>query len=182
MPQKPASAIVFGVLNIGFGVLGLCGTIFALVSFAVPQDPTLNNPVLDIMQKHPEYALFNKVAAGIGFVASMLAIAAGIGLLQLKSWGRTLSIVYAVYGIVAAIVTGIVNYIYLIGPLMRMADQLEGPEKAQAQILIGSTGLGPCISLIYPVVLLIFMNTETIKRAFSRGAYAHGAADENWQS
>src|SRR5664279_1543619 len=98
--QRPTSATVFGVLNIVFGALGFFAMIFTIITFMAPLSST-NNPVLEIMRISPGYAIWMKLAIPLGFLAAGVSIAAGVGLLKLKSWGRALSIGYAIYSIVA---------------------------------------------------------------------------------
>ena len=89
--QRPTSVTVFGVLNLVFGAIGLFGMIFTVIILILPL-PTANNPVLEIMRNSPGYAVWMKLAIPLGFLATGVSIAAGIGLLKLKNWGRTLSI------------------------------------------------------------------------------------------
>jgi hypothetical protein len=166
---RPTSAVVFGILNIIFGALGLCGTVFTAAMFLVPQQGG-QNPVLDIMAENTTYRIFMQVSIILGLIATLVVIASGIGLLQLKPYGRTLAIVYGVYAVVAGIVGIIVNFVFIIGPLMQKAsDAPAGPEQAAA--IGGAIGgsFGGCIGLIYPVVLLFFMYRPNVVEAFRAG-------------
>ena len=60
-PQKPTSVKVFGVLNIVFGLLGICGNVFSLVMMfgnVLPQDPNFQNPALELMNTNSAYRMF----------------------------------------------------------------------------------------------------------------------------
>jgi hypothetical protein len=160
---------VFGVLNLAFAALGLCGTTFGVISlFAtrmMPAGPP--NPALEMMQQNKAYFAFSIVMMGLGFVATLALGLGGVGLLMMRAWGRTLSICYGVYGIVAAIVGVIANWFWLIQPLMDQAEAMgPGPEKAAA--IGGAIGgvFGGCIGAIYPIVLLIFMMRPSFIQAF----------------
>ena len=163
--QRPTSVTVFGVLNLVFGALGLFGMLFTIIIFILPL-PTANNPVLEIMRNSPGYALWMKMAIPLGFLAAGVSIAAGIGLLKLKNWGRALSIGYAIYSIGAVLLGSALNYFFIMQPLMEQASQKSGPEAAGLiGAAIGGT-FGSCFGMIYPVLLLIFMFRPKVVAAF----------------
>ncbi len=166
---RPTSATVFGILNLLFACLGLCGVVFGAISlFATQMIPDMPpNPAMELMKQNEPYYMFTIVMMALGFVATLALGLGGIGLLMMRSWGRTLSIGYAVYTILAGIVGMIANWVWLIQPLLEQADAMAaGPEKAGA---IGGAiggGIGGCIGLIYPVLLLIFMMRPSLVQAF----------------
>ena len=82
--QRPASVTVFGVLNIVFGIIGLFGMIFTVITLISPLSST-HNPVLETMRNSPGYAVWMKITTPLGFLACGASIAAGIGLLKLKN-------------------------------------------------------------------------------------------------
>ncbi len=156
--QRPTSVVVFGVLNLIFGALGIVGTLFSSAILFMPERPGIKNPVLELVKQNAGYAAFLKVSLVLGLLAAAVVLLAGIGLLASKAWGRTLSIVYAIYGIVASVVGVIANYFFLVAPLMQRATKMPaGPEQAGA--IGGAIGslFGGCFGLIFPVLLLIFM-------------------------
>ena len=162
--QRPAAVTVFGILNIVFAVLGVIGVIASLALFLMPADT--NNPVIKLIHGSPGYALWLKVCIPLGVLSGLVLLAAGIGLLFLKSWARKLSIIYAIYAIVFAIVGMVANFIFLIQPMLEQARQQQGPEAAGA--LGGAIGgsFGGCLGLIYPILLLIFMTRPNVVAAF----------------
>ena len=166
-PARPASVMVFGILNLVFGVLGLCGTVgSAAMFFALPQNPNVRNPVLDLIAGSPGYRLFTLVTVGLGFIATIVLIVAGIGLFQTKSFGRTLSIGYSIYAIVSGIVGLGVNFVFLIRPLLEQAQAAgTGPEQAGAIGGIIGGSFGGCLGMAYPIVLLIFMCRRNVAEA-----------------
>lgn len=164
---RPTSLLVFGILNIVFGVLGLCGTAASSAMFFVdlPQDPGMPNPALELMKSDSTYRLIMQTMIVLGCLASLALIVGGIGLLLVKAWGRTLSIGYAWYAIVGAVVGMIINWVYLIQPLL--AQGLGEGRMGQAAAVGGAVGsmIGGCFSVIYPVVLLIFMYRPAVRAA-----------------
>ena len=167
--SRPASITVFGILNFVFAAWGLCGLCVGLFSLlgtrTMPnQGP---NPVLEVMEGNQTYYGFTMVMMALGFVATGVLALAGYGLLKTQPWGRQLSIVYAVYTIIATIVTMIANWIWLTGPLMELADRAPpGPERAVAIFTAYMSVFGSCFSFIYPIILLIFMMRSNVVQAF----------------
>lgn len=169
-PQvMPVPIKVFGILNLIMAAWGLFGTCVALVPFFV--DLNTPNPVLDIMEENDFYYSFNIFSLIVGFVLIGMLTAAGIGLLKNRSWGRSLSVLYAVITIVLTIISTVLTYIYLVQPLMEKAAKMApGPEKISLQSgAIGGLG-GGCIGLIYPIVLLIFMTRPRIVQALRQAS------------
>jgi len=167
--NRPTSVTVFGILNIVFAVLGL----FALAATAFlffPEAAALKNPVIQLIHDNPAYAAWMKFSLMLGLAAVVVNLMAGIGLLQLKPWGRLLSIIYAIYSIVMVVVSSVVNYFFLMRPLLDQAAQKQGPEHAAA--VGGAIGgmFGSCFGLIYPILLLVFMLRPNVAAAFQPAA------------
>ena len=162
--QRPTSVTVFGILNIAFAAFGVFGLIASIALFFISTDS--NNPVIKIMHENPAYAAWLKVCIPLGVLSCSALLVAGIGLLRLTSWARTLSIVYAIYAIVFGIIGPAVNFFFIIRPMLEQARQQHGPEAAGAiGGMIGGT-IGGCFGLIYPVLLLIFMMRPNVVAAF----------------
>jgi hypothetical protein len=104
----------------------------------------------------------------------LVLLAAGIGLLHLKPWARILSMAYAIYAILFGILGMVVNFIFMIQPMLEQARQQQGPEAAGA--IGGAVGgtIGGCFGLIYPVLLLIFMTRPKVVAAFRPPAPPQG--------
>jgi hypothetical protein len=162
--QKPASVTVFGILNIVFAVFGIIG-MFASVFLLFPQ-ANANNPVIQIIHDSPAYAAWLKLSIALGAVVCVVLLAAGIGLLRLRPWARMASIIYAIYAILMGLVGMVVNYYFLVQPMLAQAQQKQGAEAAGA--IGGAIGgcIGGCFGLIYPILLLIFMTRANVVAAF----------------
>ena len=162
---RPTALIVFGILNIVFGLLGICGTAASSAMFFVelPRDPLVPNPALELIQSNPTYRTLMLVMIGLGLLASLALLVAGIGLLRSKAWGRTLSIGYAWYGIAGAIFGMIVNWVYLVQPMLAKMDPAFGPAEAATVSTAVSGLLGGCFGMLYPIVLLVFMYRPALR-------------------
>lgn len=164
--QRPTSVTVFGVLNIVFGVLGLLVVLFsgAAVFLATAQRQRL--PGMEEM--NPVLATWTKVSVVIGLLGTLALLISGMGLLGLKSWGRFLAMGYSVYTIVTGILGIVVQYVFVIQPVLE--QQVPGGRR---EVVIGTViggAVGSCIGLIYPVLLMFFMSRPHVKAAFS-GVY-----------
>lgn len=167
---RPASLIVFGILNILFGVLGLCGTAGSSAMFFMdlPRDPAIPNPMLDLLASNPSFRVFMQVSVVLGGLASLVLLVAGIGLLLTKAWGRTLSVGYAWYAIVAGLVGLLVNWVYVMQPMLAAMKDAKGPAAIGAAGGVVGGLIGSLVSLAYPLVLLAFMNRTALRAALAR--------------
>ena len=85
--ERPKSAVVFGIVNILLGMLGvlaIAGNI--VVRFELVRIPPGSYPVQELMQINHAYRWFMDISAVTDSVATVLLISAGIGLLILKPW------------------------------------------------------------------------------------------------
>jgi len=167
-PPRPTSVTVFGILNLmfaGLGLFGLCFTLIPLMGVEMPNQPP--NPVFEILRENQAYYAYMIVSMALGFVAIGVLGLAGYGLLTMRPWGRKLSIIYAVYAIVAGVAGMIANWVWLVGPLLEKANAA-GPGPEQAGAIGGLIGgvFGGCFGMIYPIVLLIFMKRRNVVEAF----------------
>ena len=171
---RPASLVVFGVLNIVFGLLSMCGAAGSSVMFFVdlPRDPALPNPMLDLIKSNPTFRLTQMVNMGISIVLAVALMLAGIGLLRSKAWGRTLSVGYGWCAIAGIVLAMIVNWIYLVQPMLanlKQAGGAGGPAETLAMgTAVGGMASG-CFGLVYPVILLVFMNRPALRDWLAAG-------------
>jgi hypothetical protein len=172
---RPTAVTVFGILNIIFGVLGLTCTPVGLLMSTFTGSMMEDMPETAQMQQAPWLEMMNNpamktytyVSTALGMVAAALLLAAGIGLLKLRPWARMVSIGYAVYAILSVIVGGIFSYYFVYAPMFENMSSEGGPEAAGFYGgMIGGMFGGFCFSLIYPVLLLIFMFLPGVKAAF----------------
>lgn len=160
---NPVSLKVFGILNLVFAVMGVCGIGAAAVTLFVnfiPQDPNIPNPALDLMQNDAGYRIISMVGIALGGVFTIVLVVAGVGLLQRRRYGRTASIAYAWYAIVAQLVMLVVNFFYIYQPMLNQLGQQGGGQPQQsfiAYVSLGTGIVGAFLALIYPVLLLVFM-------------------------
>ena len=164
MQRRPTSVLVFGILNIAFAGLGIIG-IIASAFILFPSNPS-SNPAVQIIHDNPGYAAFLKLSIPLGVLSSAVLLAAGIGLILVKSWARITSILYGVWAILWGFVGLVANFIFVTRPMLEQFSQRQGPEAAGA--IGGAIGgsIGGCMGLIYPILLIIFMMRPHVVAAF----------------
>lgn len=157
--QRPTAILVFGVLHLVFGALGLLGLLgSAAILFTV--DPS--NPMHAILRASEFYRVYLWASSALGLLGIVALIAAGIGLFLAQNWARVLSIGYAVYAILAGLAGMVVSWIYVVSPLIEKASHSSGPAVAGA--IGGAIGgmIGSVIGLIYPVAIIVFMTRRKV--------------------
>ncbi len=171
--SRPTCLTVLGIINIVFGVFGaLCAPI-GLISLKIPGMEGLGSG----------FRMWTIVSVIVGVIASAALILLGIGLLKLKSWARIGNMVYAWFAILWGLAGTALN-MTLIMPAMQ-----EGMGGAHAQVMGGMIGgmvfsaIGGIVGLIYPILLLVFMNRQEVRDAFDQASRlhrrTHGLADDS---
>lgn len=177
--NRPTVVTVFGVLNLVFGGLGLlCVPLSALSMLAMPGLQQMNanmgipNPGLDMLES-PAYRLSMIIYLTVTLAGAIALVVGGIGLLKLRPWGRSLSIIYGALKIVAVPIVNVVNYVTITQPMFEQmpAQTMPFASFASATSAVGAV-VGCCFQMIYPVVLLIFMLLPSVKAAFQQDQIA----------
>ena len=159
---RPTSVTVFGVLNIvkaGYGMFSAIASITLLLALSGS-----NNPITKMLHAQPAFAAWTVLCIPLGLLSCTILLVAGIGLLCLKSWARKLSIAYAIYGIGMHILATAVSSIFLIQPFLKNNHDSQAATIAIFGLIGG--GIGICLGLIYPILLLVFMLRPTVAAAF----------------
>jgi hypothetical protein len=161
---RPSSVTIFGILNLVFAAFWVVGLIASFALFSVAEDP--NNPVIKLLRQSASYTVWLKFCFLLGLLSCVVLLAAGVGLLSLKPWGRVLSMAYAIFAIVFALMAMGINLYLMIQPLFEQAPPHQ--ELAVAGAIGGplSGTIGGCFGLIYPIVLLTFMLRPQVAASF----------------
>jgi amino acid transporter len=204
---KPVVAIVLGILHIFFGSLGvicnLCGGaaligvyVFfkALYDQAPPQEKKELDDLWQAMSASvPGLMVFVAGEMVISMVMGFVLVIAGIGLLGVKPWARSLSIIWAVGRIVVVAATLVITLAFVNPATQKFNKDMEkwvermekrnrppgsGPPPKSAFSGFGSTGNpavdiatslgGAVINIAYAVVVLILMLIPSTGHAFAR--------------
>ena len=184
--KRPTSVTVFGILNIVFSVFGMCGLALTLAQPTIQQafqdavkdagQEVKEDPLQKAVAADPNLKLLQKITTGSNVVSTLVLLIAGIALLLMKPWGRTLSICFAIYDLLSKIVFSVLSYRAM---MKIIAAQEPAADAPPADVLGGIFAAGFGCSLIfllvYPILLLIFMLRPTVAAAFGApGDVDHG--------
>ena len=153
-PPRPTALTVFGVINIVFGSLGLLSLPCSLVATFLPSK-TMDPEAIVIV--------FNVIAHIVGFIVSIILLVSGIGLLKCKDSARRWAFGYGVFSVIWSIVGTIAN-------IANMVLLGSGAYRMEDEAVAFAMGCS-CVSLVflvYPVLLIIFMQKQYIKDACSQ--------------
>ncbi len=181
--QRPTIATVFGILNILFGLINICASIFTVAMtagmsfFPLPDDAQIDNPVWELMNEPGGYRTFMTISLFLGFIHSIALIAAGIGLLNTKEWARRLTIGCGTCAVVMTILGLIVNVVFMYPVMLEQFNNVDaGPAAAGAVGGIIGGVIGALIGLAFPICQLVFMTRPKFRDAM-RGIQATGAGE-----
>lgn len=181
--QRPISVTIMAILGLVFGIIGvLCCTPMSLIGLIAPQETTfeLMGQVVE-SPPPPAGAAFVVILISqlIDFALSALLIAASVGALMLKPWGRVSFLWYGVAKILN-------NFLYIGGMLPTISWQMDvtrGMMDSQipdgALLFSGIVGMvcsALCFS-IYPIAALVVFTRQRVKEAFANG----GTPPGGWQ-
>lgn len=176
--KRPTSVTVFGILNILFAAFGVFGIVMSIAVLKLVGANQANNPVIKLLHDNPVYAAWFKLMIPLGLISTAVLLAAGIGLLLLKNWARITSIVYAIYTLIICLLGLVMNSVFLLMPLLNQSGNGSSAEVAgQIGAAIG-TVVGGLFSLVYPILLLIFMTRPKVIAAFQQAAYPPATAPQ----
>jgi hypothetical protein len=166
------SAMIFGILNIGLGLLGLGGVLLSTMFGAsdLPAAGPLSNSFVASMlalwnaiSTDPAYVVWRRITVPMDVAAGLALVAAGIGLLLLQNWSRLLSIGCAIYRILFVFLDCAVLFTALHRVL---ANSLQAGTGAQYAFVVTAAAIGAVLTLVYPVLLVYFLTRPKAVRAF----------------
>ena len=190
MPQqRPTSVLVIAIFHFLLGGLGLicnlCGMANQVAGsasktmFTPPGDAKqaqLQRDMEKAMEKaDPHNKLMQIIDSAVSLCFACVLLAAGYGLLNMAPWGRSLSIVYGIVALIEKLAIGLYAIMVTLpamGTMMKpMLSQVQTPQERQIMEVAITMGkvfafVGVIIPLIYPFVVLMVMNSATVKNAF----------------
>ena len=130
------------VLNFIFGGWGVLGGLWAVLTGHAWMSRSL------VLGAESQMAMVLIGRGLLGFATGVVGVVAGVGVLMLVSWGRTMNLVYAAVSIFAAVVM-----------LFMPSPGAGGDAVIQLMVLL--------VQFIYPVTLIYLFRKPTWREAFS---------------
>jgi hypothetical protein len=127
--------------------------------------PSFNSVLafMDALNHNAAYVIWNKTMVPLNAAASLLLVAAGVGLLLLKNWARLASIGFGIYKIAFVML----NMAVL---CLALRDILAKSMQGAGTVVIAMLGLagfvGAILTLAYPVLLIYFLTRPKAVQAF----------------
>jgi hypothetical protein len=200
--SRPTSVTVMAIFHIIIGGLGLAGDLCTLVlmgsggqsflmSLGGPEQQKLQEKLLGQLETLPYYQVYKIGNAVTSIVFSIALLAAGIALLRMKSWGRTLSLVYAVFSILTKVLLAYYTAVYFAPAYVegmrtmmqeqekKLEEQQKPGQKIDPQVqqkaaavrdmtlYVMQIGMNimPYVQMIYPLVTLLVLGRPSVGRA-----------------
>ena len=195
-PERPASVLVIGILNIIFGAWGLIAYIMTGVSIAMMvamnnTPPSVFNPtagMLDYLEKEVPGFMAILIGSSIGATVLMiLLVLSGVGLVRMRGWGRGLAIGVAAFHVLWQI-AGAAVAILVTNPAMakwskHSLEEMQkqnptlAPQLSMQMELQSNSGLNnispivlALVTVCYATVILVVLLRPRVARAFAEFA------------
>jgi hypothetical protein len=192
-PERPVVVLVFAILNLVFGGLGILGFLCGGVILAIVFAALSNAPAGASLPPFPSGLVTVFAVVFIyGFIMAVVLTLSGIGLLNMKRWGRNAAVAYSIITIVYSIVATVLNITY-IGPTMQKWQNDLREEITRDQQRRGITPppnvyqpgqsptlnvalsiVGAILGMAYAVALLVVMYLPHVSAAFAGRGIRHG--------
>ncbi|MDG2219790.1 MAG: hypothetical protein P8L85_00305 [Rubripirellula sp.] len=165
--DRPVGVTIFAVLHLLFAASGLLSATLSLVFSALGGAIDAGSIPIGENLDEPAYRVVSGVLGTLDLFLSIALFAAGLGLLKMRTWARQVSLVYAVYAMIAAVVSNVVQYSLIYRPLIEnVAGEAIGKEGASVMAIVLAVAAA-CIGMIYPFAILIYFARPGIKRKFT---------------
>jgi hypothetical protein len=180
---RPSAVVVLGILHLVGGGLDLLATVCGGVGMAVQDGAPFmgqrsgDGGGLDFaqlqkkMQELPGYQEMAYGGLGANLLLGFMLLAAGVGLLNMQPWARTLSLVYAPLAICDRLVSFFYSLLVVLPgvsvaiPLSSTAAQ----EEAAMSLMRASIMIGVVVDLLfiaYPIMVLVILTRAPVVAAF----------------
>ncbi len=137
------------------------------------------------MESGPAFHAVQIGTVVIDLAISITMIVSGIGLLQLRPWGRLLSIVYAVLSIALKVFEAGYAFAFTVPEVNEFlkTHTASSPEEQFAfsfmRILAIGSPIVQLVCMIYPIIVLVIMFRPSVAAAFRKAGEFQGHGDRS---
>lgn len=169
-PRRPTSVTVIAIIAIIWGSIAVLGTFCSLPqALGVQFGP---NPATSALAKDSAVKTFQVTALGLSFVLAIVELWGGIASLSLKQSGRKLLIGFAIAQLAIGLLAIPAQVLFIYPRMVHDVEAAVGANSPVAQGVrygfFGGLAFG-LLALIWPVLILVFMNRPNVKAAFEQG-------------
>lgn len=158
---RPTTVTVMAIIGIIWGSLLLICNGFGLVPYlGVNLGP---NPVLERLSREPAAYATELGSVVVQLAGSLILLVGSVLALSLKPLGRRLMLLYGGIGVTVAVVRAILVFTIVL-PVMQQNIPAGSPQQVGYNI---GMAFGLLMILVFPVLVLIFMNKPHVKSAFA---------------
>jgi len=170
---------VMGGVAIVFGVLSMCNNLSEFAAgFIGPEAMMEEAEKMPAMMQdsskanarafeHGVFRGYSIVQGALNSAMAVVLIAAGIGLLRLRLWGRRLALVWSIYAVVGSVVSVVMVGRYLLPEFIAVSNQ---PLPAGFEVFASAIIL---LALwFFPVTLFTLLKLPTVMRMMEAAAHA----------
>ncbi len=155
--RRPKIPLVVGIISLIFGSFGLLGNVSAFAMYLLM--PPMRE-MQRVMVEAGGYSMNYLIAIWIvGTVIAVWLIAAGIGLVRYRAWGRKAFNIYGIVAILMALIGAYMaatqNYSSPVGEINTMENELVMVRRTTAVV----TNL---MGMLFPVLGMIFLNRSRV--------------------
>jgi hypothetical protein len=198
MPTKrPAMVVIIALMQLGFGGMALLDRAATLLglpnlivgSFNLGGSSGQGMSPLD-MEAHyartiPNYSLLQLALNLIGFLLGVLMVGSAVGLLRMRPWGRSCTILYALGSMLYNLGAALFTFVAVVPATLSFIDQMEKPSGPDADAIVAVTkvlfvGMHvlESLSIIYPTAVLMVMFRPSVRAAFRGEEYRPPEPDD----
>jgi hypothetical protein len=167
-PGQPTAGLkAMGAIQIIFGALGFFSAPLTLLMRNLAGHDPVSRRIQEVTWEGG-FGMWMRFALFVQTLIAVTLLASGVGVLKLRPWARTSSMVYAIAACVMNVVGQIANFMVLIPELQRIADEHPRSPAAQGGAIGGMVGgvLGGILGLALPVITLVVMTRPSVKAQF----------------
>lgn len=162
--KRPVSVVVFGLLNIVWGLVNGLVTV-GVVALRNQQ----NEPVARALKQLPAIASSLQNWTFLTGAMAVFFLASGVGLLMMKGWGRALALGCAAFQIAANLVGLITQFGFVVPGLFRSAPDM-GNDIGPVFFMVLVRVVVTLVGLSYSVLVIVFMARPQIAELFTSAA------------
>jgi hypothetical protein len=192
--ELPVIVLVIAILHFVGGGVGLIfdcvgvagqlagGGTASMKKLGIPTGAAAGQSDVDVeevmRQKVPGFMAFTIGHLSVDTLLCVMMIVAGIGLLKLQSWGRYLSLGYALLSILTRLAQVTYSYMFVvpvsIEAIQMMYEGMPEPGRTAAlnmmpmmRVIMWFSPLFNLLWIIYPIVVLVLLTRPRVVQAFS---------------